>query len=200
MAFSLMFALPGTPVLWYGEEIGMGDDLSLPERNSVRTPMQWSDDANGGFSTAPAERLVRPVLHEGPFGYEKVNVADQHDRPGSMMEDIQRLVRARRSCPEVGWGKWRILDAGEPSVLVLHYDWRNERLVVLHNLADRSVDVRLDLDGKAARLVPLFCDGDDRRPRKARDPIPLGPYGFRWMRVVGEGARPGQETQGTGHA
>ena len=66
LAFSLMFALPGTPVLWYGDEIGMGDDLSLPERNSVRTPMQWSDEPNAGFSTASAERLVRPVVSEGP--------------------------------------------------------------------------------------------------------------------------------------
>src|ERR671913_1725629 len=93
LAYSLMFALPGTPVFWYGEEIGMGDDLSLPERNSVRTPMQWADEENAGFSKADADRLVRPVVSEGPFSYRAVNVAMQRAQPGSLMDELQRLIR-----------------------------------------------------------------------------------------------------------
>ena len=117
LAFSLMFALPGTPVLWYGDEIGMGDDLSLPERNSVRTPMQWSDEPSAGFSDAPADKLVRPVVTDEPFDYRRVNVAAQHDVPGSLMEHVQRLVRTRRAAPEIGWGEMQVLDTAETGVL-----------------------------------------------------------------------------------
>jgi maltose alpha-D-glucosyltransferase/alpha-amylase len=117
MAHSLMFALPGTPMVWYGEELGMGEDLSQPERNSVRTPMQWDDEPpNAGFSTAPRERLVRPVISGGPFGFEAgVNVMAQRDAPGSLMEHVQLLIRTRRACPEIGWGECRVLDAGGPA-------------------------------------------------------------------------------------
>src|SRR3712207_2018634 len=116
-----MFALPGTPVLWYGDEIGMGEDLSLPERNSVRSPMQWADERNGGFSDARPEELVRPAIADGPFGYRCVNVASQHDLDGSLMEEVQRLVRVRRACPEIGWGDCIVLDTAESSVLALRY-------------------------------------------------------------------------------
>lgn len=162
--------------------------------------MQWSDERNAGFSSAPADRLIRPVVSEGPFDYTRVNVASQHDRPGSIMEDLQRLIRTRRSCPEVGWGNWHIVETDETSVLALRYDWRKKRTLVLHNLADRAVEVRLTWDGVPARLIPIFCDTDDRAARGSRDPIALGPYGFLWLRVMEDGGRPGQEPKGTGHA
>jgi maltose alpha-D-glucosyltransferase / alpha-amylase len=184
-AFSLMFALPGTPVLWYGDEIGMGEDLSLPERNSVRTPMQWADEPNAGFSTAPAERLVRPVVSKGAFDYRRINVAAQHDLDGSLMSTLQRLIRTRRACPEVGWGKCQVLETPETSVLVLRYDWHGETVLILHNLADRAVEVQISLDG-VSRLRPLFCDQDDRTMRDASDPISLSAYGYRWFRAQGE--------------
>jgi maltose alpha-D-glucosyltransferase / alpha-amylase len=185
LAFSLMFALPGAPVLWYGDEIGMGDDLSLPERNSVRTPMQWSDDPNAGFSTASSERLVRPVVSEGRFGYPRVNVASQHDLDGALMQSVQRLVRVRRSCPEVGWGEHRILETPESGVLALRYDWRGETVVILHNLASRPAEVILADDGLRS-LRPLFCNSDDRATIDATAPIRLDGYGYRWFRAHGE--------------
>jgi maltose alpha-D-glucosyltransferase / alpha-amylase len=184
-AFSLMFALPGTPVLWYGDEIGMGEDLSLKERNSVRTPMQWADEPNAGFSTGPTERLVRPVVSEGAFDYRRVNVAAQRDLDGSLMSMLQRLVRTRRACPEVGWGRCEVIETGETGVLALRYDWQGETILILHNLADQAVDVRLSLDG-IGQLRPLFCDQDDRAMRDASDPISLNPYGYRWFRAQGE--------------
>ncbi|MBA3518858.1 MAG: trehalose synthase [Rhizobiales bacterium] len=137
MAHSLMFALPGTPVVWYGEEIGMGDDLGQPERNSVRAPMQWSDKPNAGFSDAPAERLIRPVIADGEFDYRKVNIAAQRDAPGSLMEHMQRLIRTRRSCPEIGWGECKVLPTEAASVLALSYHWRGQTVVTAHNLADK---------------------------------------------------------------
>lgn len=185
LAYSLMFALPGTPTLWYGEEIGMGDDLSLKERNSVRTPMQWSDEPNAGFSRAPAERLVRPVVDGGRFDYRRVNVAAQRDLPGSLMDDLQRLVRVRRACPEVGWGRCTVLETGETAVLALRYDWEGGTLVILHNLADRPAEVALPADGLGT-LRPLFCDEGDRALKDPAEPLRLNPYGFRWFRAGGE--------------
>ncbi|MEE1657654.1 alpha-amylase family protein [Microvirga sp. CF3062] len=185
LAFSLMFALPGTPVLWYGDEIGMGEDLALKERNSVRTPMQWADEPNAGFSAGPTERLVRPVVSKGAFDYKRINVAAQHDLDGSLMSTVQRLVRTRRACPEVGWGQCQVLDTGKTGVLALRYDWQGETTLILHNLAAQAVDVKMSLDG-IGRLRPLFCDQDDRAMRDASDPISLNPFGYRWFRAQGE--------------
>jgi maltose alpha-D-glucosyltransferase / alpha-amylase len=185
LAFSLMFALPGTPVIWYGDEIGMGDDLSLPERNSVRTPMQWANERNAGFSTSPTDRLVRPVLGDGGFGYERVNVSSQRDLDGSLMDHVQRLVRTRRSCPDIGWGPCRVLNTAETSALALRYDWRGGTVVTVHNLADRPIEIEVLLEG-VDRLRPIFCNREDREMRNATTPIPLDPYGFRWFRAEGE--------------
>ncbi len=185
LAFSLMFALPGTPVIWYGDEIGMGDDLSLPERNSVRTPMQWADEPNAGFSTAPPTQLVRPVVSRGAFRYRDVNVAAQRDLDGTVMHTVQRLVRTRRSCPEVGWGTCRVIETDETSVLALRYDWRGQTLLILHNLADTNAEVKVELEG-VTRLKPLFCNRDERVFLDRAMPIPLDAYGYRWFRADGE--------------
>jgi maltose alpha-D-glucosyltransferase / alpha-amylase len=185
LAFSLMFALPGTPVLWYGDEIGMGDDLSLPERNSVRTPMQWSDEPSAGFSDAPADKLVRPVVTDATFDYRRVNVAAQHDVPGSLMEHVQRLVRTRRAAPEIGWGKTQVLDTAETGVLALRYDWRGETLFTFHNLADKPAEVRPAFEG-VHKLRPLFSHDDDRAMRDTAAPVALEPFGYRWFRAHGE--------------
>jgi maltose alpha-D-glucosyltransferase/alpha-amylase len=178
MAHSLMFALPGTPVIWYGEEIGMGDDLSLPERNSVRTPMQWSDDANAGFSTSPANHLVRPVVSDGEFDYRRVNVRAQRDLEGSLLEHMQRLIRTRRSCPEVGWGECQVLEAGESSVLALRSEWQNGAVLTLHNLADRPATAKLP----NKELIPLFSSDGMRDPLRPGASIEVEGYGFRWYR------------------
>jgi maltose alpha-D-glucosyltransferase/alpha-amylase len=186
MAHSLMFALPGTPVIWYGEELGMGEDLALEERNSVRTPMQWSDKPSAGFSTAPMDKLIRPVVSEGEFDYRKVNIRAQRDIDGSLMDHMQRLIRTRRSCPEVGWGEWRVLDAGAASVLALSYKWQGDTVITLHNLADLDVEARLPARGMPAELTPLLSDDGDRSSRATEDAIAIGPYGFRWFRADGE--------------
>jgi maltose alpha-D-glucosyltransferase / alpha-amylase len=184
-AFSLMFALPGAPVLWYGDEIGMGDDLSLPERNSVRAPMQWADERNAGFSTAPSEHLVRPVVSDGAFDYRRVNVAAQRDLDNSLMSTMQRLIRTRRACPEIGWGRCQVLETTETSVLAIRYDWRGETILIVHNLADHAVEVQVLLD-EVSQLRPLFCNEDDRTMRGASEPIHLSAYGYRWFRAHGE--------------
>jgi maltose alpha-D-glucosyltransferase/alpha-amylase len=126
LAFSLLFTLPGTPMLQYGDEIGLGDDLSLPERECARTPMQWSSDRNGGFSTS--RRPVRPVISDPIYGYTRVNVEAQRRDPQSLLNWMERKIRMRRECPEISWGDWKIVDARRPGVLVMQYDWRDHRL------------------------------------------------------------------------
>lgn len=185
MAYSLVFSLPGTPVLYYGEEIGMGEDLSLPDRTAVRTPMQWTEERNAGFSSAPAEELVVPALSGGEYGYERVNAESQRDAPGSLMESIQRLIRTRRACPEIGWGDWQVLDAGHPAVLALSSRWRGGEVVTVHNFGDRPVRFRLDFLDREAKLRPLMASVPDRAPRRANEPIALDGYGYAWFRIDG---------------
>jgi maltose alpha-D-glucosyltransferase/alpha-amylase len=182
MALALTMALPGTPVLLYGDEIGMGEDLSLPGRLAVRNPMQWSPGHAGGFSTA--DQTYRPVHADGATGYRAVNVADQRHEPGSLLSWVSRAVRVRRESPELGWGEWRILDVGDPHVLAIETRWRDDQMVTLHNLSAEPVKVRLpgDLDqpphGQRMRQVL----GDTDPAYSADEAIALGRYGFRWLR------------------
>jgi maltose alpha-D-glucosyltransferase/alpha-amylase len=186
MAYSLLFSLPGTPVLRYGEEIGMGDDLTLAERESVRTVMQWSTEPNGGFSTAPAERLARPAIADGPFGTTAgVDVESEQRDPGSLLHWMERLVRTRKQCPEIGWGEWEIVETGDPGVFAHRCSWSGGTVIAVHNLADRPAAVRLDAGGaRREKLVELLGD----QPYKLvgiDEEIDLEPYGYRWFRMGG---------------
>ncbi len=185
LAYSLMFALPGTPVLRYGDELGMGDDLKLKERVAARTPMQWSRAENGGFSSAA--RTIVPVIEKGPYAARKVNAADQRRDSGSLLEWTARMIRLRKECPELGWGDWQILPTGTKShdVLALRYDWKGRTMVTLHNFADAPRSLTLDL-GLADRELRSLCSSD--RPEvdaKGRSVIDLAPHGYGWYRVGG---------------
>jgi maltose alpha-D-glucosyltransferase / alpha-amylase len=186
MAYSLMFSLPGTPVLRYGDEIGMGDDLSLPERNAVRTPMQWSDERQAGFSTA--SKTVLPIVSEGPYGYKRVNVEAQRRDPTSMLNWTERLIRLRKECPEIGWGTYRILATGNPGVLALKYEWRNNSLIVIHNFDDRETTVTIDPDSnEGSQLTNLIVGEHSQAQPNGKHKIVMEGYGYRWYRVGGLG-------------
>ena len=174
LAHSLLLALPGTPVMWYGDEVGQGEDLSLPERNAVRTPMPWSSE--GGFSEA--DETVRPMARGGPAGCEAANVADQTGEAGSLLERVRAMVRARRAAPEIGWGEWRLLDAGCEAVLAIACEWRGGRVVTLHSFSDEPVEVALG-EGPLTSLL-----GSEAAEEGGR--IALEPHGYRWFRVGGE--------------
>lgn len=189
MAYSLMFTLPGTPVIWYGDEIGMGEDLSLEERHPVRTPMQWDDAPNGGFSTAPAETLVRPVVTGGAFGYEELNVDAQRDDPASLLETIRRMVRERRSHPEIGWAAPTIIETNEPAVLALRYRWNTGDVVVLHNFADRPASVRLDVGDDVVPVKAIVRDAAFEGLPSQGEPINLSGYGYCWLELGKQRAR-----------
>jgi maltose alpha-D-glucosyltransferase/alpha-amylase len=185
LAYSLQFTLPGTPVLRYGEEIGMGDDLALPERNAIRTPMQWSGADNGGFSPAPAGDLVRPVVDGGAFGYQTVNVARQRREPDSLLSWFERMIRTARECPEIGLGRWTVLPVRARSVLAVRYEADTGTVLFVHNLGEEPV--RLDLgrqDGQNQDAVELFADQDYPRPSAALGELDVGRYGYRWFRLA----------------
>jgi maltose alpha-D-glucosyltransferase/alpha-amylase len=186
LAYSLLMTLPGTPVIRYGDEIGMGDDLDLPERNCARTPMQWSDEPHGGFTES--DRPVLPVISGGPFGFERVNVAQQRRDPDSMLNWTERIMRMRKELPEIAWGRFTVLESGAPEILVLRYDWRNNTVLFVHNLAagPREVcfELRTGLDGKQD-LVNLLAENHSYPDDAGHHHIRLEPYGYRWYRVGG---------------
>ena len=191
LAYSVMFSLPGTPVIRYGDEIGMGDDLALDERDAVRTPMQWDSSPNGGFTTA--KRPVHPVIDKGAFGYTHVNVARQKRDESSLLEWTTRMIRLRKECPEIGWGTWKILDAKSPHVLAMQYQWRNDSIVIVHNFAGKPIEVELAVDG--SRLVDLRVEAESAANSRGRHELALDAFGYRWFRV-GAGLPSGREEGG----
>jgi maltose alpha-D-glucosyltransferase/alpha-amylase len=186
LAYSLMMTLPGTPVIRYGDEIGMGDDLSLPERNSTRTPMQWSTEPIGGFTKSSNPLL--PVISHGPYGFEHVNVAQQRRDPNSMLNWTERIIRMRKEVPEIGWGSFTVVESGAAEVLTLRFDWRNNAVLVVHNLgqAPREISFRLKSgDTPEGDLINLLSENHSRADHAGFHRILLEPYGYRWYRVGG---------------
>lgn len=188
MAYSLMFTLPGTPVLRYGDEIGMGDDLSLEERDSGRTPMQWSGEEHAGFSTG--KRVFRPVINQGPYGYEHVNVASQRRAPDSLLNWMERMIRMYKECPEFAWGNWRLLNTGNNSVLALQYSLQANAIVAVHNLSPGPALANFEVEHRLGHRLLNVLSGDHCFGRSARHSLDLEPYGYRWYRVGTEIGRP----------
>ena len=183
LAYSLMFTLPGTPVIRYGDEIGMGDNLHLPERNCARTPMQWSGAAQGGFSTA--EEPVLPVISGGAYGFEHVNVAEQRRDPQSLLNWTERVIRLRKETSEIGRGDFVVLPTGDAAILALRYDWRGNSVVIVHNLHAEPCEMTLDpgLGGAPPHLVNLLSDDHSVADEDGRHRILMEGYGYRWFRV-----------------
>jgi maltose alpha-D-glucosyltransferase/alpha-amylase len=195
LANSLLFTLPGTPVVRYGDEIGMGDDLSLPERYSTRTPMQWTSETNGGFTLA--EEPVLPVISGGEYGYQHLNVASQRREPDSLLNWFERIMRMRKEVPEIGCGRHTVIDVGNTAVLAMRYDWRDSSVLFMHNLADVSHEVffRTGIDdAKGAQLVDLLGHEHSHAAEDGRHCVLLEAYGYRWFRI---GDLDYQLTQGT---
>jgi len=186
LAYSLMYTLPGTPVIRYGDELGMGDNLDLPERECARTPMQWSTEPHAGFTEG--NKPCVPVIEKGPYGFEHVNAAKQRRDPNSMLNWTERIVRMRKEVPEIGWGDFQVIPVREPCVLVVRYDWRNNSVLFVHNLDEkpREVSFNVGLAGKTGKLlVNLLTEDHSRAGKNDRHTILLEGYGYRWYRVGG---------------
>jgi maltose alpha-D-glucosyltransferase / alpha-amylase len=186
LAFSLLFSMPGAPLLVYGDELGMGDDLALDGRNAVRTPMQWTGAENAGFSSADAAQLVRPVIADGPFAYHRLNVEAQQADDESQLNWMKQLVNARRHCEEIGWGDCHVLQPDHPAIVAHLCDWKGSRLLAIHNLSRKACTATIDLGGRI-NVVPSLVFGDaGHEIRDGRHIFQLDPFGYAWFRGTAE--------------
>jgi len=180
MSYSLLFSLPGAAVIRYGEELGMGDDLALQERLSVRTPMQWMAGKNAGFTAA--DKPIRPLI-KGEFGYDRINVETETYDSASLLRHVTQFIRLRKECPEIGLGKWTLLDTTDRQVLVMCYAYEGKQLIVVHNFSNQAVNLRIPAGaGDSTPLRDLFTGA---LLKKTEDywGVKLEGYGYRWYRV-----------------
>ncbi|MEQ8768439.1 MAG: maltose alpha-D-glucosyltransferase [Planctomycetota bacterium] len=179
---ALLFSMPGTPVLYYGDEIGMGDNIYLGDRNAVRTPMQWSTDRNAGFSEANPQKLYLPIIIDPQYHYESINVEAQQASPHSLYWWTRRLIGLRKRFRAFGRGDLEFLQPENPKVLVFLRRFEDETLLIVANLSRHAQYVELDLSEMAgAKPVELF--GQMEFPEITEDPtvLTLGAYGFFWF-------------------
>jgi maltose alpha-D-glucosyltransferase / alpha-amylase len=158
----------------------------LPERNSARTPMQWSTEPAGGFTKSSKPLL--PVISHGPYGFEHINVAQQRRDPNSMLNWTERIIRMRKEVPEIGWGSFTVVDSGTAEVLTLRFDWRNNAVLVVHNLSQepREISFKLKLgETREGDLINLLSENHSRADHAGVHRVLLEPYGYRWYRVGG---------------
>ena len=185
LAYSLQFTMPGTPVLRYGEEIGMGENLALDGRDAIRTPMQWDDGPSGGFSTASEAGRAPLMPVRGRYAPRRVNVRAQQRDPDSLLRWFEQLIHTLRECPEIGLGECTVLDLPLPrSVLAHRFDAPEGSILLLHNLSDAAVTVDLGrLAGTDGRPFELFSDDFYARPTSRMAGLPLNGWGYRWIRL-----------------
>ncbi|MDQ2652920.1 MAG: hypothetical protein M3Z20_07730 [Chloroflexota bacterium] len=173
-------------MVYYGEEIGMGEQMSLPGRLVVRAPMQWAAYDNGGFSHASPKCFVRPMVSDGPFGFEHSNVASQRADPGSLLNWMAELIRTRRESSEIGAGPCRILDTGDEAVLGIRHGGDDSAIITLNNLSDRRTTITLDLAEREMMTATDLFGSRKYAPIDAENrSFRLEGYGYRWLRLGG---------------
>jgi maltose alpha-D-glucosyltransferase / alpha-amylase len=181
---SLLLSFPGTPIIYYGDEIGMGDNIYLGDRNGVRTPMQWTPDRNGGFSRADPARLYAPTIMDPVYGYEAVNVEAQSRSLSSLLSATKRLISVRKSSLAFGRGTMTFIRPANRAVLAYIRQYRDEAILCVTNLSRSAQATELDLSAWKDR-VPLEMLGRTRFPAIGELPymITLAPYGFYWFKL-----------------
>ncbi|HMC56506.1 MAG TPA: maltose alpha-D-glucosyltransferase, partial [Gemmatimonadaceae bacterium] len=185
MMNALLMSLPGTPIVYYGDELGMGDNVYLGDRNGVRTPMQWSGDRNAGFSEAEVAALYSPVIADPPYSYHTVNVAAQERTPTSLLRWMRRLIGVRKRFQAFGRGTFEALDPNNRRVLVFIRRYRDEIMLCVNNLSRFAQFVELDLR-EFTGCVPLELWGEIPFPAIGDLPylLTLGPHNFLWYRLI----------------
>jgi maltose alpha-D-glucosyltransferase/alpha-amylase len=185
LAYALQFALPGTPIVRYGEEIGMGEDLQLHGRDAIRTPMLWDGGPNAGFSTAPRERLLRSITVSGRYGARRVNVRAQQQDPNSLLRWFENLIHTLRTAPEIGTGECSVVDVPLPRPVLAHrFDAPSGSILLLHNLADTTVTIDIGpLPGTTLTPYDLLVDGPYDAPTAKLTGLALHGWGYRWIRL-----------------
>ncbi|MBV9961921.1 MAG: trehalose synthase, partial [Parafilimonas sp.] len=180
MAYSLMLASPGDPMIRYGDEIGMGSALSLKERLAVRTPMQWSDTINAGFSTNM--HTVRPVINDGVFGYHNINVEAEQKDSASLLNWMIKMIHLRKSLPEITWGNWNCIKTKNKHVIAMRYDWNGKSIITMHNLSKDAQQVELNLKGNAINLQSLL-NNDSKKITNNIIQFSVDGYNYNWWKL-----------------
>jgi len=179
MSYSLLFSLPGAPVIRYGEELGMGDDLTLTERLAVRTPMQWDSSKNAGFTTS--SKPFRPVISFGEFGYQNINVSKEISNPESLLNFLKQLSALRKLHPEIGLGEWTTLKT-DSKVFLIKYRYGNKTLITAHNFSPHSQQFSLAQEVPAGhKLEPLISTGKNLSDQNK---LLLKGFGFEWFKLL----------------
>jgi len=181
---SLLFTLPGSPIIYYGDEIGMGDNIYLGDRNGVRTPMQWSSDRNAGFSRVDGARLYSPVIADPVYGYQAINVEAQERTPSSLLNWMKRLIKIRKRYPVFGRGSIQFLHPTNTKVLAYTLEYEGQIVLIVNNLSRFAQPAELDLS-RFNGMVPVELFGETAFPRIGELPyfITLGPHNFYWFRL-----------------
>ena len=187
---SLLFSFPGTPIIYYGDEIGMGDNIYLGDRNGVRTPMQWTSDRNGGFSRCDPARLFLPVIMDPVYGHQSVNVEAQQRSPSSFLSWMKRLIGVRRSNNAFSRGTLSFIRPANRTVLAYVRQYENDTILCVANLSRSAQAAQIDLSPWKGR-VPLEMLGRTAFPRIGDEPylVTLAPYGFFWF-LLGDQPEP----------
>jgi maltose alpha-D-glucosyltransferase/alpha-amylase len=186
---ALLLSLPGTPIIYYGDEIGMGDNIYLGDRNGVRTPMQWTGDRNAGFSRADPQRLYSPIITDAVYGYQAVNVEAQESDSASMLHWMRNMIRLRSLFKVFGRGTVEFLQPANRRVLAYIRRFGDDLILCVANLSRAAQPVELDLSPFAG-LIPVEMLGYTEFPSLGTAPyfLTLGPYGFYWFELQRSGA------------
>ncbi len=186
LLYCTMFSLPGLPLINYGEEIGMGDDLSLEGRDSVRTVMQWDTTKNSGFSMAPSHELAHPVIDSGEYNYQKVNVSSQQKDPASFLHWMERMISTRKYSPQLSFGQWFILENDSDAVLSFYYEWKYDIVVILLNFSANDTRIKIDTRGKTFQnLTEIFSNQPyENKVDRIGEEMEVSRFGYRWFRCT----------------
>ena len=192
---SMVFTMPGSPIIYYGDEIGMGDNIQLKDRDGVRTPMQWTMDRNAGFSNTDPARLYLPVVSDSLYGYQSINVESQREMPHSLLHWMKRMIAVRKRHPVFGRGTITFLRPANGKVLAYLRRYEGVALLLVHNLAGSAQSVELDLK-EFSSSTPVELLGEARFPTVTERPytLTLAPYGYYWLNLMPE--RTGAELYG----
>jgi maltose alpha-D-glucosyltransferase/alpha-amylase len=184
VANSILLTFIGSPFLYYGDEIGMGDNIWLDDRVGVRTPMQWDSSLNAGFSRASSELLYAPVIEGGDHDYHKVNVYQQANDPDSLLNWTRRALHVRSQHPAFGRGNLTVLPVSNRAILAYMRQYENEMLLILNNLSPSIQQFELPLPGvRQVDLVELFHSEPPNQPMVSSGGFALGPFGFGWYHI-----------------
>jgi maltose alpha-D-glucosyltransferase/alpha-amylase len=176
LAHSLLFTLPGSPTMYYGDEIGMGDNIWLPDRNGVRTPMQWNDEAYAGFSNPPIQTLYSPVIDDEIYGPQEVNVELQREDPSSMWNAIRHMIAKRKEHMAFGWGEFEWMDLGTDTVAAYQRSYNGEKILVVQNLDQSAHEITISDDAVDIITGTSISRGN----------ISVEPFQYLWLLVANE--------------